>query len=114
MENIERPMATGFETAWPGEEPARGGDRGGRVTDIAAARARSFVSSAREGAEQAAGYVQGAMQQARDKMAKYREGGFEKVRDDAIRYTREEPVTALLIAAGIGLLIGSLTALRRR
>jgi ElaB/YqjD/DUF883 family membrane-anchored ribosome-binding protein len=88
----------------------RAAEQAGRVTDLAAARAKSFVSSAREQAEQAAGYVQDAVQQTRDKVAEYAEGGFERVRDDVVQYTRQQPVSALLMAAGIGLLIGWITA----
>jgi ElaB/YqjD/DUF883 family membrane-anchored ribosome-binding protein len=54
------------------------------------------------------------MQQTREKVAEYREGGFDKIRDDAVAYTRRDPVSALLIAAGVGLVIGWLTALGRR
>jgi ElaB/YqjD/DUF883 family membrane-anchored ribosome-binding protein len=37
----------------------------------------------------------------------------EKVRHDVVVYTREQPVTALLIAAGAGLVLGWLSAARR-
>jgi ElaB/YqjD/DUF883 family membrane-anchored ribosome-binding protein len=89
-------------------------EQAGRVTDLASARAKSLVSSAREQAEHAAGYVQDAVQQTRDKVAEYAEGGFERVRDDVVSYTRQQPVNALLVAAGIGLLLGWLTAAGRR
>jgi ElaB/YqjD/DUF883 family membrane-anchored ribosome-binding protein len=101
-----------------GEQAGRMGERvaeqAGRVTDLASARAKGFVNSAREQAEQAAGYVQDAMQQTRDKVAEYAEGGLERVRDDVVTYTRQQPVNALLLAAGIGLLIGWLTSAGRR
>jgi ElaB/YqjD/DUF883 family membrane-anchored ribosome-binding protein len=68
---------------------------------------KEYVEGARE-------YVGDAVQQARDKMSEYREGGMEKVRHDVVGYTREQPMTALLIAAGAGLVLGWLSAASRR
>jgi ElaB/YqjD/DUF883 family membrane-anchored ribosome-binding protein len=62
----------------------------------------------------ARGYVEGSVQQARGKMTEYREGGIEKVQHDVTGYTRAQPMTALLIAAGAGLLLGWLSAAGRR
>jgi ElaB/YqjD/DUF883 family membrane-anchored ribosome-binding protein len=89
-------------------------EQAGRVTDIAAARAKGLVTSAREGAQQAADYVQDAVQPIRDKVVEYTEGGFERVREDVVSYTRQQPMNALLVAAGVGLIIGWLTSLGRR
>ena len=68
---------------------------------------KEYVEGARE-------YVGDAVQQARDKMSEYREGGMEKVRHDVVGYTRAQPMTALLIAAGAGLVLGWLSAASRR
>jgi ElaB/YqjD/DUF883 family membrane-anchored ribosome-binding protein len=80
--------------------------------------AREYVQGAmqqtREYVEGARGYVEDAVQQARDKMTEYREGGMEKVRRDVVGYTREQPMAALLIAAGAGLVLGWLSAAGRR
>jgi len=62
----------------------------------------------------ARGYVEGTVQQARGKMTEYREGGIEKVRHDVTGYTRAQPMTALIIAAGAGLVLGWLSAAGRR
>ena len=59
-------------------------------------------------------YVEDTVQQARDKVAEYREGGVERIKQDMVHYTRQEPVIALLIALGAGLLLGLLTAVGRR
>lgn len=67
---------------------------------------KDYVTGARE-------YVEDTVQQARDKMSEYREGGMEKVKRDVTGYTREQPMTALLIAAGAGLVLGWLSAGRR-
>src|SRR5262245_14757761 len=82
------------------------------------ADAREYVQGAvqqgREYVEGARGYVEDAVQQARDKMTEYREGGMDKVRRDVVGYTREQPMAALLIAAGAGLVLGWLSAAGRR
>jgi ElaB/YqjD/DUF883 family membrane-anchored ribosome-binding protein len=83
-----------------------------------AAEAKEYVEGAvqqtKEYVEGAREYVGDAVQQARDKMSEYREGGMEKVRHDVVGYTREQPMTALLIAAGAGLVLGWLSAASRR
>ncbi len=117
--NRERTGSPEPAASWPGEQQGREaaremGEQAGRIADLASARARSFVSSAKEQAQQAADYVQEAVQQTRERVAEYTEGGFERFKTDALEYTRQQPMNALLIAAGIGLLIGWLTALGRR
>jgi ElaB/YqjD/DUF883 family membrane-anchored ribosome-binding protein len=68
---------------------------------------KEYVEGARE-------YIGDAVQQARDKVNDFREGGVEKVRHDVVSYAREQPMTALLIAAGAGLVLGWLSAAGRR
>jgi ElaB/YqjD/DUF883 family membrane-anchored ribosome-binding protein len=69
---------------------------------------KDYVAGARE-------YAVGTVQEARDKMSEYREAGIEKkMRLDVTGYTREQPMTALLIAAGAGLMLGWLSAAGRR
>ncbi len=68
---------------------------------------KDYVDGARE-------YLGDAVQQARDKVAEYRDGGMEKVRHDVVGYTRQQPVTALCIAAGAGLVLGWLSSAGRR
>jgi ElaB/YqjD/DUF883 family membrane-anchored ribosome-binding protein len=83
-----------------------------------AAEAKEYVQGAvqqtREYVEGARDYVEGAVQQARGKMTEYREGGMERMKHDVVGYTREQPMTALLIAAGAGLVLGWLSAVGRR
>jgi len=64
---------------------------------------KAYVDGARE-------YLGDAVQQARDKVAEYRDGGMEKMRHDVVGYTREQPMLALVIAAGVGLMLGWLSA----
>ena len=98
------------------------------LADAAHPRMYEAKRDAKDYAAEARDYVQGAVQQtkeyvesareyvgqARDKMAEYREGGVEKVRHDLVGYTREQPMTALLLAAGAGLVLGWLSAAGRR
>lgn len=87
-----------------------------------AAEAKEYVQGAvqqtKEYVEGAREYIGDAVQQARDKVTdkvtEYRDGGMEKVRHDVVGYTREQPMTALLIAAGAGLVLGWLSAAGRR
>jgi ElaB/YqjD/DUF883 family membrane-anchored ribosome-binding protein len=83
-----------------------------------AAEAKEYVQGAvqqgKEYVADARGYVEDTVQQARDKMSEYREGGIERVKHDVAGYTREQPMTALLIAAGAGLVLGWLSAAGRR
>ena len=76
-------------------------------TKEAVQQTKEYIAGAR-------GYVEGTVQQARGKMTEYREGGIEKVRHDVTGYTRAQPMTALLIAAGAGLLLGWLSVAGRR
>ena len=53
----------------------------------------------------------GALQR---RITEFREHGFEKVTEDAVRYVRAQPLNALLIAAGLGMILGILSGVRRR
>ena len=80
-----------------------------------AEKTASYVQGAVEQAvAQATGYVQDTVDQARAKMVEYGQAGFERVKQDVVGYTRQQPVTALLIAAGAGLLLGMMTAIARK
>ena len=83
-----------------------------------AAGAKEYVQGAvqqtKEYVEGAREYIGDAVQQARDKVTEYRDGGVEKMRHDVVGYTREQPMTALLIAAAAGLVLGWLSAAGRR
>jgi ElaB/YqjD/DUF883 family membrane-anchored ribosome-binding protein len=97
----------------------------GDVADATRQRFDKAKDTAKDYASAAKEYVQGAIQQTRehveatvqqagDKMTDYREGELKKVKQDLAGYTREQPMTALLIAAGAGLVLGWLSAAARR
>ncbi len=65
-------------------------------------------SSGQAGFERAGTIVKDVADKAREKLASYREGGLDQVSEDIVDYTRRQPVTAILIAAGVGLLVGML------
>jgi ElaB/YqjD/DUF883 family membrane-anchored ribosome-binding protein len=50
----------------------------------------------------------------KEKMAGYREGGIEQISEDIAEYTRTEPMMALTIATGVGLVVGMLLILARK
>ena len=65
-------------------------------------------SSGQAGFERAGTIVKDVADKAREKLASYREGGLDQVSEDIVDYARRQPVTAILIAAGVGLLVGML------
>jgi ElaB/YqjD/DUF883 family membrane-anchored ribosome-binding protein len=66
------------------------------------------------GLERAGVFVKDAVDKTREKMAGYREGGIEQVSQDIVEYARSQPMTALLIATGVGLFVGMLLTLGRK
>ena len=70
--------------------------------------------TAQTGFERAGSFVKAAANKTREKVGEYRERGMEQVSQDVVEYTRSQPVTALLIAAGAGVFLGMLLALDRR
>jgi ElaB/YqjD/DUF883 family membrane-anchored ribosome-binding protein len=126
-------MEERFRRETTGEPVAEWARSEGRdIADAARQRTQEATRAAKDYAGEAKDYVQGAVQQtkdyvagardyvedtvqqARDKMSEYSEGGIEKVKRDVAGYTREQPMTALLIAAGAGLVLGWLSAVGRR
>jgi ElaB/YqjD/DUF883 family membrane-anchored ribosome-binding protein len=88
-----------------------------RLDDAASAvscEGQRLADRAREGIEQATGYVRDAMGRTRDKVSEYRDRGMDQVKEDVVSYTRQQPLTALLIAAAAGLLIGWLSMMGGR
>ena len=47
-------------------------------------------------------------------LAGYREGGVEQLSEDIVEYVRSQPMTALLIATGVGIFVGMLLVLGRK
>jgi ElaB/YqjD/DUF883 family membrane-anchored ribosome-binding protein len=66
------------------------------------------------GLERAGAYVKDAVDKTREKVAGYRDGGIEQASQDIVEYARSQPKTALLIASGVGLVVGMLLTLGRR
>jgi ElaB/YqjD/DUF883 family membrane-anchored ribosome-binding protein len=119
--DIRDRVRTGDEQPWGAwaESQARGIDEAARQSrDETARAAKDYAAEAQEyvqgAVQQTREYVEGAMQHTRDKMAEYRQGGIDRVKGDLASYTREQPMTALLIAAGAGLVLGWLSAAGRR
>ena len=48
------------------------------------------------------------------RIEEFREKGFEKATEEVVDYVRAQPLNAMLIAAGLGLLLGILSGARRR
>jgi len=75
---------------------------------------RMTDSGVQAGFERAGAIVKDVAERARDTVASYREGGVAQVSDDILEYARRQPLTALLIATGVGLLIGMILGPSRR
>lgn len=63
-------------------------------------------STVKTGFERAGAVVKDVADKTREKLASYRAGGLDQVSDEVAEYARRQPVTALLIATGVGLLVG--------
>jgi hypothetical protein len=72
------------------------------------------LKSVRGGLDSAANYVSDTVDSAQRRIVEFRDHGFDRVREDVVKYTREQPTNALLVAAGLGLLLGIFSGLRRR
>ena len=70
--------------------------------------------SVRQGIDSATNYVSNAAKAAQQRMTELRDGGLDKVKSDVLSYTREQPINALLVAAGVGVVLGIISGLRRR
>ena len=58
--------------------------------------------------------IQGTADKALEALASYRDGGVEEIAEDIVEYVRSQPMTALLIATGVGVFVGMLLVLFRK
>ena len=72
------------------------------------------IRSVRDGLGALGNQVRCATETVQRRMAEFQEHGFDRIKDDVVKYTREQPTNALLVAAGLGVLLGILSGLRRR
>ena len=76
-----------------------------------AIQARAYVQDAMERTREC---TEAALRRAHNGIAGYGRHGLRSLKHDVTRYTRAQPITALVIAAGTGLLLGWLSATGRR
>ena len=92
------------------------GDRASDYVRDVADAAKAGVDQASEYlggmTDQTADYVKGSVRQAQDKIAELGSRPLDELLSDALRYTKRQPATALLIAATAGLAVGLM--MRRR
>jgi ElaB/YqjD/DUF883 family membrane-anchored ribosome-binding protein len=77
-------------------------------------QAREVAQSARQGIEQAGEYLNETVSKTQEMVTRYTDGGVDRVKEDVVEYTRKQPMTALLIATGAGLLLGMLMSVGTR
>lgn len=66
------------------------------------------------GLDRAAALAKDAADKTRDTLAGYCEGGVEQLSEDIVEFVRSRPMTALLIATGVGIFVGMLLVLDRK
>ena len=66
------------------------------------------------GLDRAGALAKDAADKTRDTLADYLDGRVEQLSDDIAKYVRSQPMTALLIGAGVGLFVGMMLVLGRR
>ena len=79
-----------------------------------APKGAALGETVKAGLDRAGARVKGAADKTRDTLAGYCEGGLEHVSEDIVKYVRSQPMTALLIATGVGVLVGMLLVLGRK
>ena len=72
------------------------------------------TETVKAGLGRAGAYVKDAVDRTREKVASYREDGIEQASRQIVEYVRSQPKTALLIASGVGLVVGVLLSLGRK
>ena len=97
------------------EQPGRGthpglGDGAMPTTPQGAA----LGETVKAGLDRAGTLARDAADRTRDTLADYLDGRVEQLSDDIVKYVRSQPMTALLIGAGVGLLVGMTLVLGRR
>ena len=115
----DRPRAhTHAVEEWITSEARDRADAARQQLDNAKADVREYAARTTEyvqdGINQAREYAEEAVKRARGTITEFRRRGERTVRQDVPTYVREQPMTALLIAAGIGLLVGWLGTISRR
>jgi ElaB/YqjD/DUF883 family membrane-anchored ribosome-binding protein len=76
-------------------------------------QAAALGETVKASVDRAGGFVKDAADKTRDTLADHLDGGVEQLSEDIVKYVRSQPMTALLIAAGVGLFVG-MTLVRGR
>ena len=100
------------------EQPDRGthpglGDRPHEAMP-ATPQGAALGETVKAGLDRASALAKDAADKTRNRLADYLDGGAEQLSDDIVKYVRSQPMTALLIAAGVGVFVGLTLVLGRR
>jgi ElaB/YqjD/DUF883 family membrane-anchored ribosome-binding protein len=94
--------------------PSIGNEREARAmpaTQESSPTGAALGETVKVGLDRAGVLVKDAADKTRDTLAGYRDGEvFAQVLDDVVEFVRRQPMTALLIATGVGLVVGILLA----
>ena len=109
---MEHERTMGTTGTWPGQQHSPStSDRPG-ASQLRSA-ANTAANTAREGLEQAGEYINDTMARTQEAVHRYRQGGVEQVKQDVVGYTRDQPMTALMVASAVGVVLGMLMAMGR-
>jgi ElaB/YqjD/DUF883 family membrane-anchored ribosome-binding protein len=92
----------------------RPSDKVGSADPSTTGQAGAVGKAIETGLEQAGVFVKDAVDKTRDRVAEYRDKGMEQRSQEVVEYARNQPATALLIATGVGMVLGMLLARGRR
>jgi ElaB/YqjD/DUF883 family membrane-anchored ribosome-binding protein len=92
----------------------RPSDKVGSADPSTTGQAGAVGKAIETGLEQAGVFVKDAVDKTRDRVAEYRDKGMEQLSQEVVEYARKQPATALLIATGVGMVLGMLLARGRR
>lgn len=90
------------------------GIEGERFGKRAAEKIGVAADAAGQKLDAAVDYIESAGQSAKQTLDGVRQDGWKGIKEKVMEYTRTDPLTSLLIAAGVGLVLGLLTKKARR
>ena len=104
---MEQQRTMGTTGTWSPGQPSPS------TSEAASSHLRAAAQSAREGIEHAGEYINETVTKTQDVVNRYREGGVDRVKEDVVGYTRQQPMTALVVASAVGVVLGMLMAMGR-
>ena len=87
---------------------------GDKPDEVTPPQGAALGETVKAGLDRAGALAKDAADTTRDTLADYLDGGVEHLSEDIVKYVRSQPMTALLIATGVGVFVGMLLVLARK